>query len=364
MRATLCALALAATFASACAGPGYSIAGPAVRSPVPGLVLAGAEVAPTRAHPRPQIDVLLMCPGGSTQLAGTVVAQEVTDDGRRRVTLAPNASDGADFEVVFAAGSEAHLDIAAGESMQLRSKVDGSSVVCVGGYVAASASRAADTATGTGDVWTLTESTVQESLRLTGVVVAHGWDGRLWRFRLVVAGADGVTVEVRYTPIGQQGLAARPLQQVELEIRVAEAEAGFRGPSLVLRTPSGTLLSALAAGGGLVRPELPGVTLRPSRRVIYSEARQMPSLCLASIEHLALELRRGGTRTELPPGTYALVAHDAGDYKISALDLARPASSDGCGDEVTASLSYAITLTVGAPALEGTTSTGTRIDSD
>jgi hypothetical protein len=179
-----------------------------------------------------------------------------------------------------------------------------------------------------------------EAVRVT--VVAHRASSEPGLRELLLARSDGRRVGVLYTPPGGYALPVAVDESLDVQLVPPDSEATFRGVSLVVRAPDGRLIAAIASGGGLPTGALGGeVEMGASGRLVYSDARQLPSLCTVATLHYRLRVRENETFRYVPPGTESRLALDERLYRLISLEVSRPA--DGrCGDEVAPELSFAV----------------------
>lgn len=162
--------------------------------------------------------------------------------------------------------------------------------------------------------------------------------------RLLLQLERGPRVTIDYAlPVGQR-FPLRPGEEVTVRYLLPDQEARFQGAGLVLRRPDGSLVAALAAGGGLPADVFgDALELSPSHRDVYTEVRQLPSLCLVVLVHRYLRARLPG-RPEpllLAPGTVASLRLGAAAYKLVVADVAEP-EGERCRAEAPAHLSYVV----------------------
>ncbi|MEZ4264757.1 MAG: hypothetical protein R3F39_00145 [Myxococcota bacterium] len=174
------------------------------------------------------------------------------------------------------------------------------------------------------------------------VVVAHRQSSEPGLRELLLARGDGRRVGVLYTPPGGYTLPVSTDDVLNVQFQPPDSEASFRGPALILREVDGQLIAALAAGGGLPPGILGGeVELSASGRLVYADARQLPSLCTVATLHYRLRVRENESFRYLPPGTEGRLLLGGAPYRIITLDVSRP-SDARCGDEVAPELSFAV----------------------
>ncbi|MCB9728933.1 MAG: hypothetical protein H6746_10695 [Deltaproteobacteria bacterium] len=153
---------------------------------------------------------------------------------------------------------------------------------------------------------------------------------------------DGRELTVVYTPPGDLPLPVDPGDAVLVQLLPPDPESAYRGPALIVRDRAGRLVAALAAGGGLPAGALGAeLDLGASGRMVYSDARQLPSLCTVATLHFRLRVRERDSFRYVPPGTESTLRVDGHPFRLLALDASRPA--DGrCGDEARPELSFAL----------------------
>lgn len=179
-----------------------------------------------------------------------------------------------------------------------------------------------------------------EPARVT--VVAEGASPEPGLRELLLTRTDGRRVSVIYSPPGGYALPVAVDDALDVQLVPPDSEATYRGPSLIVRAPDGRLVAALASGGGLPPGELGGdVELSASGRLVYSDARQLPSLCTVATLHYRLRIRDDETFRYVPPGTESQLSLQERPYRLIALDVSRPADAR-CGDEVAPELSFAV----------------------
>lgn len=159
---------------------------------------------------------------------------------------------------------------------------------------------------------------------------------------LLLGRPDGRRVTVTYTPPGGSALPVGTDDALDVQLVPPDSEAKYRGTALILRAPDGRLIAALASGGGLPPGTLGSeVELSASGRLVYSDARQLPSLCTVATLHYRLRIRENESFRYVPPGTESRLTLDERPYALITLDVSRPADAR-CGDEVAPELSFAV----------------------
>jgi hypothetical protein len=135
------------------------------------------------------------------------------------------------------------------------------------------------------------------------VVVAHRASSEPGLRELLLARPDGRRVGVLYAPPGGHALPVELDARLQVALVPPDPESEFTGAALVIRDPGGALVAALAAGGGLAPGTLgPDVELSASGRLVYSDARQLPSLCTVATLHYRLRVRELESFRYVEPG--------------------------------------------------------------
>ncbi len=178
--------------------------------------------------------------------------------------------------------------------------------------------------------------------RVRATVVSNAPSAPSTSWRLALALLGGLHVSVFYTPPGATAIPVVPGQAVEVRYIPPDPNATPRGPALIVRDPAGGLIAAIAAGGGLPAGSLgENLQILPSERLVYSEIRRLPSLCVVALEHRALRLRLGDRFIYMPPGTFTEINLGGVHYRVIALDLAQPGETS-CPDPRIGQISFAI----------------------
>jgi len=177
-----------------------------------------------------------------------------------------------------------------------------------------------------------------------GLVVYHGPSNKRGVQLLKLELGVERTVSVLYTPPAEQLLPVEVDQEIRVALTPPDQESAFRGEGLVVFNPEGTLIAAIAAGGGLP-PDVLGINIEigPSPRLAYSEVRPLPNLCLAMIAHRYLRVAIEGRVAHLRPGSWSPLQIQGRVYRLFALDVAEPAD-ERCGPGTQSSLTFAIFL--------------------
>lgn len=174
---------------------------------------------------------------------------------------------------------------------------------------------------------------------VSGTVAAHGETEKPGTWRLVVAVPGAGVGRILYTPPG--GLSLPVLEGESVRVLYTPP---VEAPSLVVRDAEGRLLAAVAAGGDLPQGALGGdLSISPSRRLAFTEVRQLPSLCTALVEHHFLRIGAGADGRYLAPGTWDRVKAGERVLRLLVLDVSEPAD-DRCAGEIGPRVAYAVLL--------------------
>ena len=182
----------------------------------------------------------------------------------------------------------------------------------------------------------------QSGLRATGKFSVHqsepktGW----WRLRFVAQ--NGRVIRVRYAPIMGQPLPVPKDTTLVLQILPPDPVASLSGLAVVIQTMEGDVIAAINGGATLPSELLAGLEVSPSGRLVYSEVKQLPSLCVTRLEHQSLRVRSSQGVDYIAPGTHRTLKHRDKQYNFFAYDAAIRALEDPCGNQAHQHLSYVI----------------------
>jgi hypothetical protein len=192
-------------------------------------------------------------------------------------------------------------------------------------------------------------------LQVTGTAAVHAQDtvGGRWRIRFV--SERGRVTRVRYVPSAGHALPIQRGQALSLQVLPPDPLADLRGLAVIFQSPDGAMVATINAGARLTSELLDGIDVSPSGRLVYTDMRQLPSLCVARIEHQKLKVRSDDGIVFVSPGTHTRFVHGDKTYRFVGHDAALRAVDDPCGEETHQHLSYVITLEDDASPVEETT---------
>ncbi|MFT7583238.1 MAG: hypothetical protein ACI9MR_004924 [Myxococcota bacterium] len=180
-------------------------------------------------------------------------------------------------------------------------------------------------------------------------VVSHSADpnGREGAMRLAVRTSEGDDVVVRYRlgPIRQ--VPVREGESVLIRY-YPSATPDSATDALVVATQSGGALAIITRRNGLppgVLPQQAVVTVsREPARLVYTEVRELPSLCVVRVDHQTLRLEVDGAVNHVIPGSIAPVDIGGVPFELIAYDASLELGPP-CPDVTPAHLSYALIRT-------------------
>ncbi len=184
-------------------------------------------------------------------------------------------------------------------------------------------------------------------------VVAHaplGGGG----FRLDLRTEEGKEVTVRYELGAGRRLALEAGDAARVRYYPSRPKGDPRSSALVVAAGDGRALGIVVRHDGLPGGVLPGgarvAAARGSDKLVYTEVRQLPSLCVARIAHHAMVLTTEESTTYIPPGGAARVTIARTPFLLVAYDASRLADERcrGVGQDPS-HLSYALLLAPQAP---------------
>ena len=144
-------------------------------------------------------------------------------------------------------------------------------------------------------------------------------------------------------------LPVRKDQKVILHILPPDPVASLNGLAIVVQTIEGDLIAAINGGAMLPSELLTGLEINPSGRLIYSEVKQLPSLCVTRMEHQSLRVRSSQGVDYIAPGTHQTLKHRDRTYHFVAYDASVRAIEDPCGQQSHQHLSYTIAQSAPSP---------------
>jgi hypothetical protein len=352
------------TLCASCTGVGYRISGPQTLAEPPPIVGAGTEAARfARASLPPGLEVEILCARGPMVRSGfSRDRMEPSPDGQEGVWMLtgdPLSESREGFAIpVFAGGSDA-IPLKAGALFEIRavgrSPVFGGSLperlqVCrwrpddaLLGLLKRSAADSPDAP------YELRPALPQSGLRATGQFSVHesepktGW----WRLRFV--SQSGKTVRIRYAPILGAAVPIPIDQTLVLNVLPPDPVASLSGLAVIIQTLDGSVIAAINGGATLPSELLAGLEISPSGRLVYSEVKQLSSLCVTRLEHQSLRVRSSQGVDYIAPGTHQTLSHRGRNYRIYAYDAVIRALEDPCGNQSHQHLSYVIAEAPASP---------------
>ena len=341
-----------------CAGVGYTISGPerlAAPPPIVDASLPGARFA--RGSQPPGLEVELLCLKGPMVRSGfarpQLEAHESGEDGVWILAGDPLSESRAGFSVPVLAPSADAIPFEAGHLFELRAvgrapvfggRLPDRLQICKWRPDDALLGRLRRKRDAKSDEpYELIPSIPQSGLRATGKFTVHEIEPatRWWRLRFVTN--KGQVIRIRYAPIMQTLAAPIPKDKdLSLHILPPDPAASFSGLAVVIQTLDGKLIAAINSGGLMPSELLGGIEISPSGRLIYTEVRQLPSLCTTRLEHQSMRVRSSQGATYVSPGTHQSIVHGGQRYILFAYDTVVRALEDPCGQQARQHLSYVI----------------------
>jgi hypothetical protein len=355
---------VAGTVCVSCAGVGYSITGAeSLSEPAPIVAAGQAGARYARASQPPGLNVELLCARGPMVRSGFARgAMDIATDGNNDVWILrgdPLSQSRKGFALSVTAKSADAIPLKAGELFELRAvgrspvfsdRLPDRLQVCrwrpdntLLGLLKRSEGDSKDTP------YELRSGLAQSGLRAVGKFSVHelepttGW----WRLRFVAQ--NGRTIRIRYAPIMGLALPVPKDQKVILHILPPDPVASLSGLAIVVQTIEGDLIAAINGGAMLPSELLTGLEINPSGRLIYSEVKQLPSLCVTRMEHQSLRVRSSQGVDYIAPGTHQTLKHRDRTYRFVAYDASVRAIEDPCGRQAHQHLSYTIAQSAPSP---------------
>ena len=135
---------------------------------------------------------------------------------------------------------------------------------------------------------------------------------------------DDAPVGQRLTQIranlGREDVLALSTGQ-RIQVAFHAGPKGSQRGALVIRDQQSQPLAVIVAGHDLPEGQLPGLLqLERGRRVVYSEMRRPPDLCLVTIIHYRLVAQEGDQRWSLAPGQTKTLETSDGTFKLTVFD--------------------------------------------
>ncbi|MGB0589343.1 MAG: hypothetical protein ACPGU1_06655 [Myxococcota bacterium] len=346
-----------AVLCMSCAGTGYDIPGAqALPEPAPILAAQDRDARYARASLPPGLTVELLCARGPMVRSGFARAhmEPATDriDGIWILRGDPLSNSRKGFAIPVKAPAADAIPLGTGELFELRAvgrapvfkqRLPERLQICrwrpdsaLLGLLKRSEDASKDSP------YELRAAVPQSGIRATGEFTVHEVEAKTGWSRLRFVAQNGRIIRIRYAPILGVSLNIPKEQKLILHVLPPDPVASLSGLAVVIQTLGGEVVAVINGGATLPSELLDGLEISPSGRLVYSEVKQLPSLCVTRLEHQSLRIRSSQGVDYVAPGTHKTLKHRKRSYRFVAYDAVVRAIEDPCGQQAHQHLSYVI----------------------